>query len=231
MVSTQGVAQTIVTVAVLLTCLGAVMGAPAAAQQGDENRAVFNATITENGELATADVTMWMGPDLYRTVKQSAEERGYDNAAIALAESYTSGDSPYGDYESLSLGGADMGFRISFELTELDIDRSDSSTIITTNDTVMLLQGNVTGPNDHFQQVTYNYEMPGEVVRSNAYNVTDTTATYELHEDSPNVFMAEAQRPSATENDGSELPSPLVATGGGGLVAGAVIVLVVNRFW
>lgn len=196
-------------VAVLAACLlvvtavGAGLAATPAAGQERGWSAEFRATVTADGEIARAGTVVRMDAASYERLREQVRAEGYETVAAALAAQQVAGKPQYGGYRNARDRRVSGGYELSWDYTNIDLEKSDRSELSVDGGTVTLLVGGIEPPsrNPSFSEITYRIEMPGRITDTNADETDGTTAIWRLHENAPSVLSVEANASATGESD------------------------------
>lgn len=189
---------------------------PVAAQENVT--AEYEITVTENGEVETVDLVVTADEETYSEWQAGAALQGYDSFAEFLGSSLAEDEPALNEYTAEEEELED-GYEAQVQFTDVDVSESENMSVSVDDGTVRWESTEVGDVEEdgEFDEVTYTVVMPGEVTDSNADEVSDGEAVWQLHEGSPDEIYAEA-----SVDDG--LPGLGVGAALAGLV-GAVLLL------
>lgn len=191
---------------VVLAVLVAVSVGPlsgTAAAQGSGQSTTFEAAVTEDGDIETVNVTFTYDEQTYELAKSTAEDEGYDSAAVLFAERLSGQNGPFQEYSDAEDREVENGYAMNIRFTEVNVSAMDSFEITAEESSVSLEVSDVQDPTNSSQvnEITYVFDMPYEITDSNAYSVDGTVATWHLHEEAPETLSVDSE---ASADDGNE---------------------------
>ena len=185
-IATIGVA----TLVLLAMAFGGV-AAPAAAQENVDSGSM-EVTVTEDGSLERMEFSMGMNDETYAEYTEWAEMDGYETVE-EWYESLFEADEWVGD-ASVTVTEIDGGYELSITLDDVDTSEEPHIDVEADDETVVYEEFNVQDPADdpELSEITYQVNMPGEITDSNAHEVHDNVAVWNLHEEHTDELLVES---------------------------------------
>ncbi|MDZ7730632.1 MAG: hypothetical protein U5K37_06490 [Natrialbaceae archaeon] len=184
------------TIAIAVLLGVSLLAGAGVAQQATSQEATL--TINADGTIETFDAAIVVTNDTYQQMRSNTPDQ-HDTVAAALAEDIVADESGIGSYSHADDVQTAAGYRI--EITFSDIDGIEGFTTETTGDSVHVAVDNPDQiiSSDYLETNSFRVEMPGPITNTTADEVTEMTATWNLHETTPSSITATA----ALESDDS----------------------------
>lgn len=204
-VRTVQLAIGLVVVATLVGSTMVVGSTAGATDDSDGMEITVEYQVTVDGELDSVSYRLAMDDSLYEELVADTEAAGYDSYAAAVAEQWVADEAAYVSYSEATDHEVSGGYESVIEITEIDQDEFRRTTITATEESVVLNQWDVDDPETDplIERFIMVITMPGEILETNADDVEETTATWNLHDSVPDELHVESTAGDESDSDDS----------------------------
>ena len=174
-------------------------------QQSDGFDIEYDFTVTSDGEVRRGEVALDVTDSRYQELQQFAQQEGYDSTSEWLAATLVEEEDTFVDYANPRDENSAKGMRLAFT-ADVDISQSENITITAENGSVTVQAMNIEDPSTDpsIATVTQRFDMPGEIIETNAIETDGNTAIWRLHEQSPSELYVESRATNESDQEDNE---------------------------
>ena len=183
---------------VLGLCVAPASGGATATADEDEQYLAYELVVTEDGEIREFSIEVVIHDAIYEGME--AEWNG--DVPSELAERYAM-DQPAMDEYTTDETDVEAGKLVQITFHDLGVDEDETIEAAVDGETVSWWYTNVDEDVDEFDSATQSVIMPGAVTDSNANEIDENVATWDLQDDPPDELSVEAEL-SATDDEAAD---------------------------
>ena len=184
--------------------------APATGAAADEDEAylAYEVVVTEDGEISEFSVEVVIDDAIYEGME--AEWDG--DVPSELAERFAMGQPALEEY-STDESDVEAGQLVQISFHDLAVDEDETIGVATDGETVSWWYTNVDDDVGEFDSASQSVIMPGAVTDSNADEVDENVATWDLQDEPPDELSVEAELAATDDSDTEEADGESSAEG------------------